>query len=96
MILGLVVALLALWSRNARWLHLRIKEEGKHKMALSFPLPLTLTAWIVRIIRPYVPQLKETGVDEMILALRDTNQEEPFFMDVQDEEDGEQVQIYIE
>ena len=95
MILGLVVALLALWSRNARWLHLRIKEEGKHKMALSFPLPLTLTAWIVRIIRPYVPQLKETGVDEMILALRDTNQEEPFFMDVQDEEDGEQVQIYI-
>ena len=32
---------------------------------------------------------------EMILALRDTNQKEPFYMDVQDDEDGEQVEIYI-
>jgi len=95
MILGLVVAILAWWSRTARWLHLRVKEKGERNIAISFPLPLTLTAWIVRIIRPYVPQLKETGVDEMILALRDTNQDEPFFMDVQDDEDGEHVQIYI-
>jgi len=95
MMLGLAVALLALWSRTARWLHLRVQEEGKRKVAFSFPLPLTLTALVIRIIRPYVPQLKETGVDEMILALRDTNQDEPFFLDVQDDEDGEHVQVYI-
>lgn len=95
MILGLLVALLAWWSRNARWLHLRVKEKGERNIAFSFPLPLTLTAWVVRIIRPHVPQLKETGVDEMILALRDTKQDEPFFLDVQDDEDGEHVQIYI-
>ncbi len=95
MILGLLVAILAWWSRTARWLHLRVKEKGERKIAFSFPLPLTLTAWVIRIIRPYVPQLKETGVDEMILALRDTKQEEPFYMDVQDDEDGEHVQIYI-
>lgn len=95
MILGLLVALLAWWSRNARWLHLRVKEKGERNIAFSFPLPLTLTAWVVRIIRPHVPQLKETGVDEMILALRDTKQDEPFFLDVQDDENGEHVQIYI-
>jgi len=95
MILGLVVAILAWWSRTARWLHLRIREKGERKMAFSFPLPLTLTAWVLRFAQRFVPQLKETGVDEMILALRDTNQDEPFFMDVHDDEDGEHVQIYI-
>lgn len=95
MILGLLVALLAWWSRTARWLHLRVKEKGERSIAFSFPLPLTLTAWVLRIARPYVPQLKETGVDEMILALRETKQDEPFYMDVQDDEDGEHVQIYI-
>jgi hypothetical protein len=95
MILGLVVAILAWWSRTARWLHLRVSEQGKRKVAFSFPLPLTLTAWVVRIAQRFVPQLKETGVDEMILALRDMNQDEPFFMDVEDDEDGEHVQIYV-
>jgi len=95
MMLGLVVALVALWSRTARWLHLRIQEEGKRKMAFSFPLPLRLTAWVIRIIGPYVPKLKETGVDEMILALSDTDRDQPFYVDVQDDEDGEHVQVYI-
>ncbi|MBN1136422.1 MAG: hypothetical protein JXM73_07540 [Anaerolineae bacterium] len=95
MILGLVVAILAWWSRNARWLHLRIKEKGERNIAFSFPLPLTLTAWVVRLAQRFVPQLKETGVDEMILALRDANRDEPFFLDVQDSEDGEHVQVYI-
>jgi len=95
MILGLVVAILAWWSRNARWLHLRVKEKGERNIAFSFPLPLTLTAWVVRLAQRFVPKLKETGVDEMILALRDSNRDEPFFMDVQDDEEGEHVQIYI-
>jgi SHOCT-like domain len=95
MILGMVVAILAWWSRTARWLHLRVKEKGERNIAFSFPLPLTLTAWVLRIIRPYVPQLKDTGVDEMILALRDTDLDEPFFVEVQDDKEGEHVQVYI-
>jgi hypothetical protein len=43
-----------------------------------------------------VPQLQDTGVDEVILALRESRKRnEPLFIDVQDEEDGERVQIYI-
>ncbi|MEJ2207956.1 MAG: hypothetical protein P8129_02840 [Anaerolineae bacterium] len=98
MILGLGVTLAALWSRNATWLHLRISEGegGRQKIAFSFPLPLALAAWGIRIAQPFVPQLQETGVDEVILALRESRkQNEPLFIDVQDEEDGERVQIYI-
>jgi SHOCT-like domain len=95
-IMGLLVALLAWWSRTARWLHLRISEQGKRKMMLSFPLPLTLAAWVVRIAQPFVPKLKETAVDDLIIALRDsTGRGEPFFLDVEDDEDGEHVQVYI-
>ncbi len=95
MIVGLLVALLAWWSRTARWLHLRISEQGKPKMMLSFPLPLTLASWVVRIIQPFVPKLKETAVDDLIIALRDsTSRGEPFFLDVEDDEEGEHVQVY--
>jgi hypothetical protein len=96
--LGLGVMLLAWWTRRATWLHLRISErEGtRRKIALSFPLPLALTAWVLRIVQPFVPQLKETGVDELIIALRDSaKRDEPLFIDVQNDEGGERVQIYI-
>ncbi|MFC2037444.1 hypothetical protein ACFLYD_05685 [Chloroflexota bacterium] len=96
LILGLGIVLLAWWSRNATWLHLRIHEGEKQQIAFSVPLPLTLAAWGLRIAQPFVPQLKETGVDDLIIALRDSDpREEPISIDVQDDEDGERVQIYI-
>jgi hypothetical protein len=96
MSLGLLVILLAWWTRSARWLHLRISEGGTRKMAFGFPLPLTLAAWVLRIAQPFVPQLKDTGVDDLIIALRDgTTGDEPLFIDVQDNENGERVQLYF-
>jgi hypothetical protein len=98
MILGLGVTLAAIWSRQATWLHLRVSEgqAGRKKVAFSFPLPLALAAWGIRIAQPFVPQLQDTGVDEVILALRESRKrDEPLFIDVQDGEDGERVQIYI-
>jgi hypothetical protein len=96
MVLGIVVMLLAWWSRQARWLHLHISEQGRRRVAFSFPLPLGLTAWVLRIAQPFVPQLKETGVDDLVIALRDSaSQDTPLFIDVQDGEDGERVELYI-
>jgi hypothetical protein len=96
MLLGLAVVLLAWWSQRATWLHLRISEEGRRKIALSFPLPLTLAAWVLRIAQPFVPQLEDSGVDDLIIALRDSaSQGEPLFIDVEDDEQGERVELYI-
>lgn len=95
-VLGLLILFLALWSRRATWMHLRISEQGRRKLAFSLPLPLTLSAWALRIARPFVPQLQETGVDDLILALRDSSsRDEPFFIDVQNDQDGERVELYI-
>jgi len=94
LLLGLAVVVLAFWSRTARWLHVRIR--GEQRISLSFPLPLRLTGWILRLVRPYVPQLEETGLDEVILSLDESlGGEEYFYVDVQDDKDGEHVQVYI-
>ncbi len=94
LLLGMVTVLVALWSRTARWLHIRIR--GEQRISLSFPLPLRLTGGVLRLVRPHVPQLKETGLDEVILALDESLVgEEGFYVDVQDEQDGEQVQVFI-
>ena len=96
LLLGLLVFVLALWSRSATWMHLRISEGGKRKMAFSFPVPLGLAAWAIRIAQPFVPQLRDTGVDEVILAVRESaSKGEPLFIDVQDDEDGERVELYL-
>lgn len=95
-LLGALVVAGAWWSKNARWLHLRISEPGERKIAISVPLPLTLAAWVLRIAQPFVPQLKDTGVDDLILALRDSKlSNEPLYIDVHDEEEGEHVEVYI-
>jgi hypothetical protein len=92
----LAIVLLAWWARNATWLHVRVSEGGKRKVAFSFPVPLALAAWGIRVAQPFVPQLKETGVDDLIVALCDsTSRGEPFHIDVQDDEDGERVEVYI-
>ncbi len=94
MIFGGLVAGVAWWSTGARWLHLRIRDEGKH-IKISLPLPLRLAAWLVRLVRPWVPQLQETAVDELILSLAEVDTEEGILMVEVAEGEGERVQVYF-
>jgi hypothetical protein len=45
------------------------------------------------MIRPYVPQLEGTGVDDD--GLGGETDDQPVYIDVLDDDDGEHVQIYI-
>jgi len=93
--LGVIVTAVAWWLRTARWIHVRVR--GKENVTISVPLPLRLTAWVVKIARPFVPQLKDTGVDEIIMGMADTLSQDgqPIYVDVNDEDEGEHVQVYI-
>jgi hypothetical protein len=99
--LGVIVAALASASRTARWIHIRVNtghasQEWPRKISLSFPLPIRLTAWFLRVFGQFIPDLKKTGVDELIMALEDTTSpENPLFVDVHEGEGGERVQVYI-
>ncbi len=93
--LGVLVTATAWWLRTARWVHVRV--TGKENVRISLPLPLKLTAWVVKVARPFVPQFKDTGVDEVIMGLGDmlSKDGQPIYVDVNDDEIGEHVQVYI-
>jgi len=98
LLLGILVTLLGVWSRDAPWFSLRItnSKTGRRKMGFDFPLPLGLAAWGVRMVRPFVPQFRDTAIDELILAMREgTTGDEILLVDVVDDEDGERVQVHL-
>lgn len=95
LVLGGLVIILALWSQRAKWLHIRVREASGRTFTLSFPLPLTLAAWVLRVAQPYVPRLRDMGVDDLIIALRDHPRGEPLTINVAEGEEGESVQVYI-
>ncbi len=97
--LGVVVMALAAASRSARWIHIRIdtgRDEWPRRLALSFPLPIRLTAWFLRAFGHRLPELRRTAVDELILALGESaTPETPLYVDVKEAGGGERVQVYI-
>lgn len=99
LLLSLLVIVLAAWSRQARWLHLRVDEQSETKSShikLSFPIPTGLAAWFFRTFGASIPALKEKGIPESVLPLLDTlgNSREPMVVEV-NEKDGQKVQVYI-
>ncbi len=96
---GSSLALLAFLSRQARWIHIRIRENKageKTRLSFSFPLPLRLTAWLLRQLGRFIPQMNKTGVDELILALGKTaTPDSPLQIQVAGSGDDEEVLVYI-
>ncbi len=97
--LGIVVMSLSWFSRTARWLHIRIYQgsgEWPQRIALSFPLPIRFSAWVLRRFGKWIPNLEGTSLDELLLALdENTSSNQPFYVEVEDDEDGDRVQVFI-
>ena len=96
---GLLLVILAVESRRAKWLHLRVQQEPGSKpqhIAFSFPLPLGFSAWFFRTFGRYIPSLQDTAIDEIITALgKSATPENPVYISVNEGEHGEKVEIYI-
>jgi hypothetical protein len=100
-LLGVAVIAMAWGSRSARWLHLRVQQEPgewPRTIAFSFPLPLHFAAWFMRTFGRFIPKVNEIGIDfdQLIQVFEtSTNSETPFYVEVDEGEGGEKVQIYI-
>ncbi len=97
--LGVLSMAVAASLRSAKWIHVRVdtgRDEWPRRIALSFPLPIGLTAWFLRTFGPHIPALKKTGVDEVIMALGEgTTPDNPLYVEVDEGRDGEKVKVYI-
>lgn len=94
---GVALIMLGSLSSSARWLHVRLKEQGTHPstMAFSIPLPTRFSAWALRTLGRFIPGLDESSVDEIITALGNETSENPLYIQIQDDEDGDQVEVFI-
>lgn len=93
---GILAIIVAWFARNGPWVHIRVKNKrpGEHNINLSVPLDLGVVA--VRVAEPFVPQMRNTGVDDVILSMKDNvKKDQPLIIDVNDDEDGEHVQVIV-
>ena len=98
LLFGIMIIILSAASRTARWMHVRIHQEPgewPQTIAISMPLPIRFAAWIMRIFKPHIHGIDNANLDEMILALEKTSPEQPLYVQVDEGDSGEKVEVYI-
>lgn len=91
--IGLLVSALA---HRGPWVHIRVKHDRPGEPNVNISVPLDLGVMAVRMAEPFVPQMRNTGVDDVIVSLKDNVQrDQPLIIDVNDDEDGEHVQVIV-
>jgi hypothetical protein len=98
--LGVLLIVIGAGGQSSRWLYVnvdrRYAHDGPRNITLGFPLPLGLTSWFLRTFGHNIHGMKDTNVDDIIQILDATGKSgEPFIVNVNDEGDGERVQVYI-
>ena len=98
--LTFILTALAFMSRSAPWVHVRVREKGGRKIAISLPLPMGLAQWGIGIARNFVPEREQGNLDMAAEFIRSARHDlkrpdtEPLMINV-DDEDGDQVQVFI-
>ena len=90
---------LAWGSKTAPWIHVRVQQapgETPQRIAISFPIPVGLTVWGFRLFGHYIPHMEGVNLEEIIMALKDVAKDgTPFYVNVDEGENGEKVQVFI-
>jgi hypothetical protein len=79
---------------QARWMRIRVTDLNTGRSKVNVNLPMGLVDAGVKIGARFAPEMQDIDLDEIIEAIRDGAQGK--IVEVEDEEDNERVQIYIE
>ena len=98
--IGILLIAIGAGGPNSRWLYVnvdrRYSHDGPRNITLGFPLPLGLTSWFLRNFGHTIHGLGRTNVDDIIQILDATRKSnEPLIVNVNDDDEGEHVQVYI-
>lgn len=98
--LGVLLIMLGAGGQSSRWIYVnvdrRYAHDGPRNITLGFPLPLGLTSWFLRTFGHNIQGMKNTNVDDIIQILDATGKSgAPFIVNVNNDDDGERVQVYI-
>jgi len=85
---------------QAHWMHIKIDstDEGKpRRINIEAPLPLNFAAWIFKNFGQYLPaDIQDKKIGEMLDEIEKSIQrDEPFYVKVDDDKDGDRVEVVI-
>jgi len=102
LMLGVLLIVLGAGGQFSRWIYIDIDRrrakdgDGPRHITLGFPLPLGLVAWFFRTFGSNIQGMSKGRVDgiiQMMNATRDST--EPLIINVDDNDDGEHVRVFI-
>ncbi len=79
---------------QARWMRIRVTDLSTGRAKVNVNLPMGLVSLGVKMGARFAPEMEDIDLDEVIQAIKDGAQGK--IVEVEDEEDNERVQIYIE
>ncbi len=98
---GVLITAVAARSRTARWLHVRVHAAGgkdgrSHNINISLPLPISFAAWVLRTFGRWMPEnFNKQHMDEVLSMLDQALTKEAPLHVMVNEEDGDQVEVFI-
>jgi hypothetical protein len=93
---GLLMMALGWWLKDGSWFTLRIRERSGLRFVISLPLPLVPAIWFLRVVAPFIPQLRRASSDGLLLAVRHAlRQGRPFAVQVDEGDNGDRVEIHF-
>jgi hypothetical protein len=81
-------------GQPARWLRIRVTDEATGKRKVNVNLPIGMVNVAMKVGSKFAPEIKDFNVDEIFEAIQSGAQGK--IVEVQDEEDGERVEIFVE
>lgn len=81
-------------GKKPRWLRIRVRdlETGRNKVSVN--LPLGIVTFGLGIARRFNPEMGDLDLDEMMTLIKQG--ERGLLVDVEDDDDNEHVQIYVD
>lgn len=100
LLLGVLLIVLGAGGIGSRWLYVNVDRtrarDWPKNITIALPLPLGLVSWFLKNFGSHIEGLKKTTVDEVIMAISLTKAvKEPLIVNVDDDKDGERVQVFI-
>jgi SHOCT-like domain len=79
---------------NGRWFRVRVTDKKNDKVKVNVRLPLSLVGVGLRMGKKYSPEMADLDIEEIFQAIQAGEMGQ--IVDVEDEEEGEHVQVFVE
>jgi hypothetical protein len=81
-------------GQKARWLRIRVTDGSTGRRKVNINLPIGVANAAMKIGAKFAPELKDVNIAELVEAIESDTPGK--IIEVQDDEDGEHVEIFVE